>query len=134
MIKLNSKIYVAGHTGLVGSAILRKLKQKGYKNVFTISRKKLDLKDQNKVFRYLKKIKPDFIFYLCGVDILGTDKLGRLDLSLEGCRSRDQLVFKTCHQKGIPMQCSMGGGYSKDINIIVEAHANTYREAAKLYF
>ena len=37
MIKLNSKIYVAGHTGLVGSAILRKLKQKGYKNVFTIS-------------------------------------------------------------------------------------------------
>ena len=62
MIKLNSKIYVAGHTGLVGSAILRKLKQKGYKNVFTISRKKLDLKDQNKVFRYLKKIKPDFIF------------------------------------------------------------------------
>ena len=55
MIKLNSKIYVAGHTGLVGSAILRKLKQKGYKNVFTISRKKLDLKDQNKVFRYLKK-------------------------------------------------------------------------------
>ena len=62
MIKLNSKIYVAGHTGLVGSAILRKLKQKGYKNVFTISRKKLDLKNQNKVFRYLKKIKPDFIF------------------------------------------------------------------------
>ena len=56
MIKLNSKIYVAGHTGLVGSAILRKLKQKGYKNIFTISRKKLNLKDQNKVFRYLKTL------------------------------------------------------------------------------
>ena len=62
MIKLDSKIYVAGHTGLVGSAILRKLRFKGYKNIFTISRKKLDLKDQNKVFRYLKRIKPDFIF------------------------------------------------------------------------
>ena len=62
MTKLNSKIYVAGHTGLVGSAILRKLREKGYKNIITISRKKLDLKDQNKVFKYLKKIKPDFIF------------------------------------------------------------------------
>ena len=50
MIKLNSKIYVAGHTGLVGSAILRRLRQKGYKNIITISRKKLNLKDQNKVF------------------------------------------------------------------------------------
>ena len=82
----------------------------------------------------LDQIQPDFIFYLCGVDILGTDKLGRLNLSLEGCRSRDQLVFETCHHRGIPLQCSMGGGYSKDINIIIEAHANTYREAAKLYF
>ena len=62
MIKLSSKIYVAGHTGLVGSAILRKLKQNGYKNIITISRRKLNLKDQNKVFKYLKKIKPDFIF------------------------------------------------------------------------
>ena len=62
MIKLNSKIYVAGHTGLVGSAILRKLKQKGYKNIITISQKNLNLKDQNKVFNYLKKIRPDFIF------------------------------------------------------------------------
>jgi acetoin utilization deacetylase AcuC-like enzyme len=82
----------------------------------------------------LDQIQPDFIFYLCGVDILGTDKLGRLNLSLEGCRSRDRLVFETCKHRGIPLQCSMGGGYSKDINIIVEAHANTYREAAKLYF
>ena len=49
MIKLNSKIYVAGHTGLVGSAILRKLRQKGYKNIITVSRKKLNLKDQTKV-------------------------------------------------------------------------------------
>ena len=62
MINLNSKIYVAGHSGLVGSAILRRLKLKGYKNIITKSRKELDLKNKEKVFQYLKKIKPDFIF------------------------------------------------------------------------
>ncbi|MDB3888770.1 GDP-L-fucose synthase [Candidatus Pelagibacter sp.] len=62
MINLNSKIYVAGHNGLVGSAILRKLKKKGYKKIYIKNRKELDLTNQNKVFRYLKKIKPDFIF------------------------------------------------------------------------
>ena len=62
MINLKSKIYVAGHNGLVGSAILRKLKSKGYKNIIFRDRKKLDLKDQKKVFQFLKKKKPDFIF------------------------------------------------------------------------
>jgi GDP-L-fucose synthase len=62
MINLKSKIYVAGHTGLVGSAILRKLKSKGYKNVIFRTRKQLDLKNQNKVFKFLKKNRPDFIF------------------------------------------------------------------------
>ncbi len=62
MMKLTSKIYVAGHTGLVGSAIIRKLKSEGFKNIYTKTHKELDLKDQNKVFKYLKKIKPDFIF------------------------------------------------------------------------
>ena len=58
MINRNSKIFLAGHNGLVGSAILRKLKNKNYKKIITINRKKLDLRDQNKVFKYLKKIKP----------------------------------------------------------------------------
>ena len=62
MINSNSKIYVAGHNGLVGSAILKKLKSKGYKNVIFRNRNKLDLKDQKKVFQFLKKNKPDFIF------------------------------------------------------------------------
>ena len=56
MISLNSKIYVAGHNGLVGSAILRKLKKKGYKKIYTKNRKELDLTNQNKVLKYLKKI------------------------------------------------------------------------------
>ena len=62
MIKLKSKIFVAGHKGLVGSAIVRKLKEKGYKNILTSSKAKLDLTNQSKVLQYLKKNKPDFIF------------------------------------------------------------------------
>jgi GDP-L-fucose synthase len=62
MINQNSKIFVAGHKGLVGSAIVRNLKKRGYKKILIASRKKLDLLDQNKVLSFLKKNKPDFIF------------------------------------------------------------------------
>jgi GDP-L-fucose synthase len=62
MINSNSKIYVAGHKGLVGSAILRKLKIKGFKNIIIRSKKQLDLKNQANVLKFLKKNKPDFIF------------------------------------------------------------------------
>jgi len=62
MINFNSKIYVAGHTGLVGSAIVRKLKSKGYKKIIFSNRKKLDLTNQKKVYKYLKKNKPKFVF------------------------------------------------------------------------
>ena len=62
MINLNSKIYVAGHNGLVGRAIVRELKKKGYKNIIVINRQKLDLTNQLSVLRFLKKNKPDFIF------------------------------------------------------------------------
>ena len=62
MINLKSKIYIAGHNGLVGSAIVRKLKQKGYKNLIFRSKKQLDLKNQANVLKFLKKNKPDFIF------------------------------------------------------------------------
>ena len=62
MINKNSKIYVAGHNGLIGSAILRKLKDKGYSNIIYRSKKQLDLKSQAKVLNFLKKQKPNFIF------------------------------------------------------------------------
>jgi acetoin utilization deacetylase AcuC-like enzyme len=77
---------------------------------------------------------PDFIFYLCGVDILETDKLGRLFCSINGCKERDRFVLQTCHDLGIPVQCSMGGGYSKELRFIIDAHANTYRQAKEIYF
>jgi len=62
MINHNSNIFVAGHKGLVGSAICRKLKTSGYVNIITASKKKLDLRDQKKVINFLKLKKPDFIF------------------------------------------------------------------------
>jgi acetoin utilization deacetylase AcuC-like enzyme len=77
---------------------------------------------------------PDFIFYLAGVDILESDKLGRLSLSKEACKERDRFVFEQCKSRRIPVQVSMGGGYSPQIKDIVEAHCNTYRVANNLYF
>jgi acetoin utilization deacetylase AcuC-like enzyme len=82
----------------------------------------------------IQQVKPDFIFYLSGVDVLETDKLGRLALSREGCRKRDRLVLELCRLNGIPVVVCMGGGYSERIIDIVEAHANTFRLAQEIYF
>lgn len=84
--------------------------------------------------KLIDNVKPDFVFYLCGVDILSTDKLGKLGVSIKGCKDRDEYVLSLLHQHQIPVQCSMGGGYSPDIRHIVDAHANTYRLAQEIYF
>ena len=83
--------------------------------------------------RLIETQKPDFIFYLAGVDILSSDKLGKLGCSLDGCKKRDELVFELCSKYQIPVQVSMGGGYSPDIKTIIEAHANTYRAAKNIF-
>ena len=57
----NSKIYLAGHNGMVGSSILRLLKKRKYKKIFTKNKSNLDLLDQAKTLKYLKLIKPDFV-------------------------------------------------------------------------
>jgi acetoin utilization deacetylase AcuC-like enzyme len=82
----------------------------------------------------LDQVQPDFIFYLSGVDILATDKLGRLSMTQAGCKRRDQYVFETCHRHQIPVAVSMGGGYSERLADIIEAHANTFRLAQEIYF
>jgi acetoin utilization deacetylase AcuC-like enzyme len=82
----------------------------------------------------IEKHQPDFIFYLAGVDILSSDKLGKLALTKNGCKERDRFVFELCKQQNIPVQVSMGGGYSPDIKDIVDAHCNTYRIANDIYF
>ncbi len=84
--------------------------------------------------KLIEKQNPDFIFYLSGVDILETDKLGRLNCTVEGCKERDRFVLQRCKDLNIPVQVSMGGGYSPEIKTIIEAHANTFRVAQEVYF
>lgn len=81
----------------------------------------------------LKEVKPDFVFYLSGVDILDTDKFGKLKVTLDGCKERDRLVFSFLKAAGIPCAVSMGGGYSPQVKTIVEAHCNTFRVAKEIY-
>ena len=68
------------------------------------------------------------------VDVLENDKLGRLSLSLNGCKERDRFILNTCHKNSIPVQVSMGGGYSAILKNIIEAHSNTFRLAQEIYF
>jgi len=77
---------------------------------------------------------PDFIFYLAGVDVLKEDKLGRLDVSLDGCKARDQFVYESAKSHNIPVMTTMGGGYAPDIALILEAHCNTFRVASQLFY
>ena len=81
----------------------------------------------------LKEFCPDFAFYLSGVDILATDKLGKLGVSMQGCTSRDRFVFETLRRAAVPCVVAMGGGYSPDIRIITEAHCNTFRLAKDIF-
>jgi acetoin utilization deacetylase AcuC-like enzyme len=82
----------------------------------------------------IDEVQPEFMFFQSGVDVLATDQLGKLGLTIDGCKKRDQLVFSIAHQNKIPVAVSMGGGYSKKISDIVEAHANTFRLAQDIYF
>lgn len=89
---------------------------------------------RNTLPRLLDEFEPDFIFYQCGVDIINSDKLGRLSCTISGCKERDNIVLQSCKANNIPIVASMGGGYSPNIKDIVEAHANTYRLAQEIYF
>ena len=66
MINKNSKIFIAGHEGLVGSSVLRKFKSEQFKNIYTIKKKKLNLLNQEKTYKYLKKVKPNLVVICAG--------------------------------------------------------------------
>ena len=99
---------------------------------FTNDRYYLDTLDRN-LQRLLDRIEPDFVFYQSGVDILASDKLGRLSVTREGCKRRDRLVLMSAYRHKIPLVASMGGGYA-EFKDIIEAHANTYRLAQEIFF
>jgi len=84
--------------------------------------------------KLIAQIKPDFVFYISGVDVLEEDQLGRLSLSLTGCKMRDRFVIEQCYYNKLPVVAVMGGGYSKSIKTILEAHSNTFRLAQSIYF
>lgn len=85
-----------------------------------------NLKQINQLFE------PQIIFYISGVDILSTDKLGRLKITREGCRERDDLVFDYAFKNNLPIITSMGGGYSTKTYDIVEAHCNTFKSMLRI--
>lgn len=82
--------------------------------------------------KIVREFDPDMLFYQAGVDVLATDKLGKLSLSMAGCYERDKLVLTTAHKAGIPMAVVMGGGYSPDIETVVGAHCGVFGVARGL--
>jgi len=87
----------------------------------------------NTLHTLLEQLKPDFAFFLSGVDILETDKFGKLKITPEGCRKRDEIVYTQLKYRNIPCVTAMGGGYSTSIKAIVEAHCNTFHTAKDIY-
>jgi acetoin utilization deacetylase AcuC-like enzyme len=81
----------------------------------------------------VQQVEPEFIFFQSGVDILDTDKMGRLGVSKAGCKIRDKVVFEIAKQNKIPIVAIMGGGYSEFLEVI-DPHANTYRVAQEIFF
>tara|TARA_Y100000813_G_scaffold91211_1_gene64960 strand:+ start:2880 stop:3782 length:903 start_codon:yes stop_codon:yes gene_type:complete len=84
--------------------------------------------------KVIDQFEPEFIFYLSGVDVLENDKLGRLSLTINGCKERDRFILEICKNNSIPVQVSMGGGYSVILKNIIEAHSNTFRLAQEIFF
>lgn len=79
------------------------------------------------------RLQPDLVFYLGGVDVLGTDRLGKLALSRAACRERDKRVISGAATRKIPLVLTMGGGYSLHYRDIVSAHCETYKLVLEYY-
>lgn len=77
--------------------------------------------------------KADIILYQSGVDILSTDKFGKLKISLVGCKIRDEMVYEYAKSKNIPVAVTMGGGYSPNIEDIIKAHSNTFLVGKRVF-
>lgn len=111
--KENSNLDIPVKDGINGKEYLKKLKE----NLDFLS----------------EELSPDIIFYISGVDILDTDKLGRLAVKREDCKKRDEMVFEFSKKCKAPIVTVMGGGYSEKIYDIVEAHCNTFKCMLSLF-
>jgi acetoin utilization deacetylase AcuC-like enzyme len=85
------------------------------------------------VLRHARDFRPEIVFFQAGVDTLGTDRLGRLALTRDGLARRDALVFEMASDLQVPLVQTLGGGYSDPIELTVEAHAQSFRIAARYF-
>jgi acetoin utilization deacetylase AcuC-like enzyme len=88
---------------------------------------------EQQVLPVLQNFKPQLVFYLAGVDVLAQDQFGRFALSLEGSKARDSRVFGFCKNLEIPTVSLMAGGYNKNPETTVLAHANTVFAALEVF-
>lgn len=110
VMKLDDKIYVAGHNGLVGSSIVRKLEKEGYTNIITCDHSELDLVDQAKVFDFFASEKPDYVF-------MAAAKVGGIQANREAL---DKFMYintmielntiKAAFERGVKKFCFLGSG------------------------
>ncbi|MDD3675242.1 histone deacetylase family protein [Thauera propionica] len=103
----------------------------------------IDLPDETDDAAYLKALddalqsvfergRPELVIYLAGADPYAGDRLGRLALSIDGLRLRDERVLATCRDAGVPVAIAMAGGYAEPIDDTVTIHFNTVMSAARL--
>lgn len=79
----------------------------------------------------LERFIPDLVFYQAGVDVLAGDRFGKLALTIKGVGERDRLVSEFTRRTGLPFVITLGGGYARDIDRIVEAHCQTVRTVTR---
>ncbi|WFF39128.1 histone deacetylase [Moraxella nasibovis] len=83
--------------------------------------------------KVLDDLKPDFVFYQAGVDVLADDRLGRINLTMNGLYERERYVVETMYHRQIPMAVTMGGGYAPDIDVIVQGHSVVFGVAGEVF-
>ncbi|MDO4450163.1 MAG: histone deacetylase [Moraxella sp.] len=83
--------------------------------------------------KVLDDFKPDFVFYQAGVDVLAEDRLGRINLTMNGLYERERFVVETMFHRQIPMAVTMGGGYAPDVGVIVAGHSVVFSVAYNLF-
>jgi acetoin utilization deacetylase AcuC-like enzyme len=88
---------------------------------------------QQHLFSIVTTFRPQIIYFIAGVDVLKTDRLGKLNLSIAGCQKRDEMVLQMARYLRIPIVVVLGGGYSNQYSDIINAHTNTIKVIKDLY-